>query len=187
MLREERRQDLEQQEAEPADQAAEVVAGSGEDGVGGVAATEPEIVAAHAMLGFEMADDGLDSGPAAQFALDPGRHPSLLAGEEDPELVIRRRVVAAVSLVSEDARDGVADERLHVRDHGRQRVTVIGIAGQRLHMGDELAALCTDTLAPAHRFRWPPPARASHIPFANPPSSTPLPSILRTMSRMIRP
>jgi len=32
-----------------------------------VAATEPEIVTAHAVLGFEMADDGLDGGPAAQF------------------------------------------------------------------------------------------------------------------------
>src|SRR3979411_2163209 len=130
-----------QQKPEPADQAAEVVAGGGEDGVGSVAPTGPEIVAAHAVLGFEMADDGFDGGPAAQFALDPGRHPSFLAGDEDPELVIRRRVVAAVALVREDARDGVADERLHVRDHGRQRVTVIGIAGQRLHMGDELAAL----------------------------------------------
>ena len=70
-----------------------------------------------------------------------GRHPSLLAGDEDPELVIGRRIVAAISLVGEDARDGVADQRLHLRDHGCQRVAVIGIAGQRLHMGDELAAL----------------------------------------------
>ena len=44
-------------------------------------------------------------------------------------------------LVGEEARDDVADERLHVRDHGGQRVTAIGFAGQRLHMGDELAAL----------------------------------------------
>ena len=52
-----------------------------------------------------------------------------------------RFIVAAVSLVGEDARDGVADERLHVRDHGFQGVAIIWIAGQRLHMGDELAAL----------------------------------------------
>src|SRR5450631_1652723 len=51
------------------------------------------------------------------------------------------RWMAAVSLVGEDAREGVADQRLHVRDHGCQRVTVIRIAGQRLHMGNELAAL----------------------------------------------
>ena len=80
------------------------------------APTVREIVAAHAVLGFEMADDGLDGGSTAQFALDPGCHPSLLAGDEDPELVIGRSVVATVSLVREDARDGVADQRLHVRD-----------------------------------------------------------------------
>src|SRR6202011_39407 len=76
----------------------------------------------------------------AEFALDRGRYPSLLARHEDPELVIGRRIVAAVPLVGEDARDGVADQRFHVRDHGCQRMTVIR-AGQRLHMGDELAAL----------------------------------------------
>ena len=70
-----------------------------------------------------------------------GVTPPLLAGDEDPELVIGRRIVAAIALVGEDALDGVADERLHVRDHGCQRVAVIGIARQRLHMGDELAAL----------------------------------------------
>ena len=47
ILLEERRQDLEQ-ETELADQAAEVVAGRGEDGVGSFAMTESEIVAAHA-------------------------------------------------------------------------------------------------------------------------------------------
>src|ERR1700677_435085 len=61
--------------------------------------------------------------------------------EKDPELVVGRRIVAAVSLVREDARDGVADQCLHVRDHGCQRVTVIRVSRQRLHMGDELAAL----------------------------------------------
>ena len=93
------------------------------------------------MLSFEMADDGLDGGPATEFTLDLWRYPSLLAGEEDPELVIGRCIVAAVALVGEDALDGVADQRFHVRDHRLQRVSVIGIAGQRLHMSDELAAL----------------------------------------------
>src|SRR5580693_450975 len=55
-------------------------------------------------------------------------------------LVARRRIVAAVALVGEDALDGVADQRLHVRDHGCQRVAVIRIARERLHMGDEPAA-----------------------------------------------
>ena len=66
------------QKAEPPDEAAEVVAGGGEDGIVGIAVSEPEIIAAHAVLGFEMADDGLDGGPAAQFALDLRCHPSLL-------------------------------------------------------------------------------------------------------------
>ena len=65
-----------------------------------------QIVATHAVLGFEMADHGLDGRPAAQFTFDLGRHPSLLAGDEDLELVVGGRVVAAVSLVGEDARDG---------------------------------------------------------------------------------
>src|SRR5258708_13923205 len=89
-----------------------------------------------------MADGGTPGGTAAEFALeDPGRHPSLRAGGEDSELVIGRRVVAAVGLVGEDARDGVADERLHVRNYRCQRVAIISIAGQRFHVGDELATL----------------------------------------------
>src|SRR5436189_1937006 len=104
-LGDESAEDLAQQKPEPSDQTAEVVAGGGEDGVVGITAPEPEIVAAHAVLGFEMADDGLHGGPAVQFALDLWRPPSFLAGEEDPELVIGRRIVAALALVREDARD----------------------------------------------------------------------------------
>jgi hypothetical protein len=65
-----------QQEPEPSDQAAEVVADSGEDGIGSVASTVPQIVSAHAMLGCEMADHGFDGGPAAQLAFDAGCHTS---------------------------------------------------------------------------------------------------------------
>ena len=87
-----------------------------------------------------MADDGRHGGPAAQFALDLQRHPSLLPRDEDPELVVGRRAVAAVAFVDEDARDGVVDERVHVWNHRCQRVAIIWIAGQRLHMGDAWAA-----------------------------------------------
>ncbi|MCK1565557.1 hypothetical protein IVB08_16530 [Bradyrhizobium sp. 173] len=48
-----------------------------------------------------MPDDGFDGGPAAHFSLDVGRHRSLLAGDEHPELVIGRRIVATVSPVGE--------------------------------------------------------------------------------------
>jgi hypothetical protein len=57
------------------------------------------------------------------------------------ELVIGRRIVAAIALVGEDALDGVADDRFHARDDDGQGVAVIGVAGQRLDMGDELSTL----------------------------------------------
>ena len=49
---EESAEDLAQQKPEPSDEAAEVVADGCEDCVVGVAVPEPEIVAAHAVLGF---------------------------------------------------------------------------------------------------------------------------------------
>ena len=63
--------------------------------------------------------------------------------------------MAAIAGVGEDAGDAVADGALHVGDDGCERVAVIGIAGQRLARGDELAALgerfsvvATETLTP---------------------------------------
>jgi hypothetical protein len=50
-----------------------------------------------------MADDGLDSGTSAHLALDLLGHTPLLTCNEDPELVIGRRVVTAVVFVG-DAR-----------------------------------------------------------------------------------
>ena len=64
--------DLEQQELEPPYQTAEVVADGGQDGVAGVPLAVPEVVAAHAVLGFEMADHRLDGGAPAQLAFDLG-------------------------------------------------------------------------------------------------------------------
>ena len=52
-----------------------------------------------------------------------------------------RCIVASVSLVGDGTLDRVTDERLHLRDHGRQRVAVIRLAWHGLHMGDERAAL----------------------------------------------
>ena len=75
-----------------------------------------------------MTDDGLDGGSPAHLAFDLGRHASFLPGDEDPELIIGRRIVAAITLVGEDALYGVTGERFHVGNHGRQRMTVIRIA-----------------------------------------------------------
>jgi hypothetical protein len=61
-------QDLEQQQLEPLDEAAEVVADGGENGVGVNVA--PEVVAAHPVFGFEVTGDRLDGGAPAQFAFD---------------------------------------------------------------------------------------------------------------------
>lgn len=100
-----------------------------------------EEVAAHAMVGFQMADDRLDGGTALQFALDRlGDAPSL-ARDVDPELVRLRGIVAAIAAVGDDARHLYADLRLHVRNDDGERVAVVRIARQRLHMGHELAAL----------------------------------------------
>jgi hypothetical protein len=49
---------------EPFEQAAEVVAGGGEDGVGGVAVGSGEVVSAHAVLGLGVANDRFDGGTA---------------------------------------------------------------------------------------------------------------------------
>jgi hypothetical protein len=57
-----------------------------------------------------MPDDGLDGGTPAHLAFDLGRHAPLLTGDEDPELVIGRRIVAAIALVGEGPLYGVADE-----------------------------------------------------------------------------
>lgn len=60
---------------------------------------------------------GFDGGSAAHGTLDRRCDTSLLTRDEDPELVIRRRVVAAVSLVEEEPLDDVADELFHVWDN----------------------------------------------------------------------
>ena len=99
-----------------------------------------EVIAAHAVVFFEVADDGLDGGPSFEFALDLRRDAALLAGGVDLELVIGRGVVAAIAGIGDAAIEDVADERLHLRNDRAERVPVIGIAGQCCGMGDELSA-----------------------------------------------
>jgi len=100
-----------------------------------------EVVAAHSMLGLQMADDRLDSGAASQLAFDRFGHASSLPRDEHPKLMRRRRIVAAIAAVGDDARDARADLLLHLGKHSGERMAVVGIAGQGLHMRDELAAL----------------------------------------------
>ena len=46
----------------------------------------------------------------------------------------------AIAAVGDDAVKGCADLRLGLRDRGGERVAIVGIAGQRLGVGDELAS-----------------------------------------------
>jgi hypothetical protein len=68
--------------------------------------------------------------------------------------VFGRGVVAAIAAVGDDAGEVGADLGLDLRDHGGERVTVVGVAGQRLGVGDELPPLerlsvvASDTLTP---------------------------------------
>jgi hypothetical protein len=55
---------------EPAAEQAEVVAGGGEYGIDAVAVAAFEIVAVHAVLGLDMADDRLHRGAALHLAAD---------------------------------------------------------------------------------------------------------------------
>ena len=105
---------MEQQKPQPADEEAEVVSGCCENGIYGITRSVSEIVSVHPVLGFQMPYDGFDGRPTPHLAFDLGRHAPLLTGDEDAELVIGRRIVAAIPFVGDDALDGVADERLHL-------------------------------------------------------------------------
>ena len=85
-----------QEFCEPSQEQTEVVAGRGQDGVDAVADAALEIVAVHAVLGLDVADDGLDSRTTLHLASDGGRDAADLPRDPDPEPV--RMVVAAVPL-----------------------------------------------------------------------------------------
>jgi hypothetical protein len=100
-------------------EVAEIVAGSREHGVDGIAARMGEIVAAHAVILFEMPDHRLDGCSAFELALDLRSDATLLAGSVDPELVLGRGVVAAIAGISDDAVEHIADGRVN-RGIGRR-------------------------------------------------------------------
>jgi hypothetical protein len=58
-----------QQEPQLGEEQAKVVTGGGEDGVEGIAAGMRQVVAPPAVLGLEMADDGLDGSTASDLTL----------------------------------------------------------------------------------------------------------------------
>jgi hypothetical protein len=89
---------LAQQELQPAEETPEVVAGGGEDGVGGVALAVPEIVPAHSMLGFEVADHRLmllaQSGAEATILTSLTRSWKIIANQTDRYVAIMKKEAA---------------------------------------------------------------------------------------------
>ena len=83
------------------------------------------------MLGFGVSDDRFDRGAPASSRLMASVTRSL-ARDIDLELVVGRGVVAAIAAVGDDAGEARADLGFDLRDHGRERVTVVRVAGQRL-------------------------------------------------------
>ncbi len=128
-----------QELCEPSQQQAEVVAGRGENGVDAVAEASLEIISVHAVLGLDVADDGLDSRATLHLATDGSGDAADLTRDPDPEAM--RVVVTAIPFVDVDTASLHAGELLHVGNHGTERVTIEGIAMQGLGVEHELAAL----------------------------------------------
>jgi len=93
------------------------------------------------MFGLQTSYDRLDGGATPQLAFDLLGDALPLARDEHPELVFFGSVVAAIAAVGDEAFDRRADLFFHFRDYDAQRVAVVRIARQRLHMRDELSAL----------------------------------------------
>ena len=71
-----------------------------------------EMIASHAVLDHEMTDHRLDGGTPPNSRLICGVTRLLTCGENS-ELIIGRRVVAAMSGIGDDAIERLADKRLH--------------------------------------------------------------------------
>lgn len=103
--------DKPQKSLQPPEQEGEVVAGGGQDGIDGVALPAGEVVAAHPMLGLDVADDGLDGGAAAHLARDGRDDAAFLALMNTCGSAVR---MAAIARVGEDAADLITDGFFHV-------------------------------------------------------------------------
>jgi hypothetical protein len=107
-----------QKRGKPAEQQGEVVAGCGKDGVDAVAVAAFDIIAVHAVLGLDMADDWLHGGAALHLAADgSGDAPDLAA---DPDAGFD------------------AGELFQIGDYRPEGVAVEGVAVQRLGMQPSL-------------------------------------------------
>jgi hypothetical protein len=72
------------------------------------------------VLGLEVADDGLGGGATTHLAFDLRGAPALLLGCVDLELIVGRRVVAAIAGIDMSALDFIAEEFFDRRNDARQ-------------------------------------------------------------------
>ncbi len=87
-----------------------------------VAIAALEVIAAHTVLGLEVADDRLDRGAALHLAADRTGDATDLAGDPDPELV--RMVVAAIAAIDMNAAGFDPGQLFQFGDHWGQSVAV---------------------------------------------------------------
>ena len=91
------------------------------------------------MLVLEVTDCGLHGRAPAEGALDGSGEPALLACDVDLEALVLWCVVAFVPGIRNNPVERGPDSALDGRDDRCARVPVIGVARQRLDMGDKLA------------------------------------------------
>jgi hypothetical protein len=81
------------------------------------------------MVVFEVTDDGLDGRAPPQLSSDMSGHAPFLTCGIDLEAIVGRRVVAAITGIGEDAVERHPDLLLHLREHRRECVAVVWVAG----------------------------------------------------------
>jgi hypothetical protein len=101
--------DFTQDSPQPSEDSSEVIADSGEDGVGGIAVAAFEVAAAEVTFGLHVADHGLDCRSTSQFAFDGAEDAALLPRDKDAAWILRR--VATVPLTWEVSGQGMLFSR----------------------------------------------------------------------------
>src|SRR4051794_24329706 len=125
------RQDKVQQESEPPQEKAEVVARRRQHGIGSIASSPGQVIAPHSVLVLEVTDRGLYGGTSAERALDGGGEPALLARHVDLEALVLGCVVARVSGIRDNPVERGSDGALDGGNDRCERVPVIRVARQR--------------------------------------------------------
>ena len=134
-------QDSSQEQTEPSEDEAEVVADGGEHGVCVVAVAAFEEVPSQMSIRLHVADGCLDGGSSPELAIDLSVHIAALAGEEHPQRLWR--IVASIAPVDMDALDLASGELPGLPDHLAQRMAVIRVAVDGAGVEHELPVLAT--------------------------------------------